>query len=119
MNRSSLAIAFVAALALGPLAAAAPAQVSEGKPIILKQPKAKTLKFKGNVIAATPVQIVVRDRNHERIVRTFSLTPELQLKMREIINRGGYQAGDPVEIHFKQGTEVAHKIKGKPSGTRR
>ncbi len=118
MNRSSLAIAFVAALALGPLAAAAPAQVSEGKPIVIKQPKAKTLKFKGIMIAATPVQITVRDINHERIVRTFSLTTDMQKKMRDIIDRGGWQNGDAVEIHFKEGTEVAHKIKGKPSGVK-
>lgn len=119
MNRSKLAIAFLAALALGPLAAAVPAQVTEGKPIVLKRPKAKTLKFKGTVIAATPVQITVRDANHERIVRTFSLTPEMQQKMQDIINRGGWQNGDRVEVHFKEDGEVAHKIKGKPSGVKK
>lgn len=119
MNRYSLALAFVAALALGPLAAPSRAQVTEGKPIVLKQPKAKTLKFKGTVIAATPVQITVRDRDNERIVRTFTLTPEMQQKMQDVINRGGWQNGDKVEIHYKQGGEVAHKIKGKPSGVKK
>lgn len=84
-------------------------------PIVVKQPKLKRLKYKGTVIIATRVQITVRDPQNERMVRTFRLSDEMQEKMQQIIDKGGYQHGDKVEIHHVEGTDVATKIKGKPS----
>jgi len=113
--KSSRFIPFVllaAALSL----AAVPAQAqSAGKPIVVKQPKPKTQKFKGAVIHANRLSITVRSLENERVVRTFRLTDELQEKMQQIIDRGGYQYGDKVEIHHGEGSDVALKIKGKPS----
>jgi len=104
-----------AALLYSGAAPAAQAQVQTAAPIKLKQPKQKTLKYKGTVIVATRVQITVRDPQNERMVRTFRLSDEMQGKMQEIIDKGGYQHGDKVEIHHVEGTDVAVKIKGKPS----
>jgi hypothetical protein len=84
-------------------------------PIVVKQPKPKKLKYKGFVIHANRLQITVRSVENERMVRTFRLSPELQEKMQQIIDQGGYQHGDKVEIHHVDGTDLALKIKGKPS----
>lgn len=112
--RVVLLMAFCAALA-APFAAA---QVRTEEPIRLKTPKPKIEKFKGQVIAATAVQITVRSRENERIVRTFTFTPGVKEQMEKIIDRGGYQHGDQVEIHHAPGSDVAQKIKGKPSKPR-
>lgn len=112
---SKFALAGCAAAWLVCAAPAAHAQVQTAAPIKLKQPKLKTLKYKGTVIIATRVQITVRDPANERMVRTFRLSEEMQGKMQEIIDKGGYQHGDKVEIHHVEGTDVATKIKGKPS----
>lgn len=113
MNRSSLfaLVALAAAFTL----AAAPAR-AQSSPIVVKQPKVKTQKFKGQVVHANRLQITVRSAANERVIRTFQLSSELQEKMRENIDRGrGYQNSDKVEIHHAEGSDVALKIKGKPS----
>ena len=113
INSSIRAVVLGAALAL----AAAPvcAQVETGKPIKLKAPKKKIEKFKAEVLSMTNVQIIVRSTENERVIRTFTYTPEVRDKMQQIIDKGGYQHGDKVEIHHEAGTDVALKIKGKPS----
>ncbi|MGH9815807.1 MAG: hypothetical protein ACRD5F_14730 [Candidatus Acidiferrales bacterium] len=113
MNRSSLfaLVALAAAFTL----AAVPARAQSG-PIVVKQPKVRTQKFKGQVIHANRLQITVRSAENDRVIRTFELSSELQEKMRENIDRGhGYQNGDKVEVHYAEGSDVAVKIKGKPS----
>jgi hypothetical protein len=113
VNSSIRAILLGAALALA--ATSVSAQVETGKPVHLKAPKKKIAKFKGEVLSMTNVQIIVRSLENERVIRTFTYTPEVRDKMQQIIDKGGYQHGDKVEIHHEAGTEVALKIKGKPS----
>jgi hypothetical protein len=114
MTRSSIRAALLG-MALALLATGVSAQVETGKPIRLKAPKVKIEKFKGEVLSMTSVQIIVRSRFNERVIRTFSFTPEVREKMQQIIDQGGYQHGDRVEIHHAPGSDVAIKIKGKPS----
>ncbi|HEV8384805.1 MAG TPA: hypothetical protein VGQ11_08025 [Candidatus Acidoferrales bacterium] len=102
-----------AALALAVTSASA--QVQTEKPIRLKAPKKKIEKFKGEVLSMTNVQIIVRSVENERAIRTFTYTPDVREKMQQIIDRGGYQHGDKVEIQHEPGSDVAIKIKGKPS----
>ncbi len=97
------------------LATTVSAQVETGKPIQLKAPKKKIEKFKAEVLSMTNVQIIVRSQANERVIRTFTYTPEVREQMQKIIDQGGYQHGDRVEIHHEPGSEVAVKIKGKPS----
>jgi len=112
--RARLLMVLAAALAGG-----AAAQAQSAKPITIKQPKAKKIeKFKGEVLAATNIQIIVRSQTDANIVKTFSYTPELRERMIKIIDEGGYQAGDKVEIHHAPNSKVAVKIKGKPSKPR-
>lgn len=114
MSRSSK-IALLALAAIACLAAAPAMQAQSGSPIIVRQPKPRKAKYKGQVIHANRVQITVRSAANERMVRTFRLSDEMQQKMQEIIDKGGYQYGDRVEVQHIEGTDIAVKIKGKPS----
>lgn len=115
MIRFRHCVLLLAGLALGPGPAAVCAQVETAKPIKLKAPKRKIEKFKGEVLSATSLQLVVRSRENAAVVKTFQYSPEVKEQMQKIIDRGGYQHGDKVEVHHEAGSDVALKIKGKPS----
>ncbi len=110
-------LVIVAALAAAIALAAAPAFAQEetGKPIRLKAPKVKLAKFKGQVLHANRVQITVRSAENELLVRTFTYSAEVSAQMEKVLDRGGYQHGDKVEIQHAPGADVAVKLKGKPS----
>jgi Spy/CpxP family protein refolding chaperone len=114
MKRFSL-IAVALAFAFTAASPAVRAQVETAPPIKLKSPKPKRLKFKGEVLTANTQQLVVRSRENSAIVRTFSYTLESREKMQKIIDRGGYQHGDKIEVEYEAGSDVAIKFKGKPS----
>jgi hypothetical protein len=50
-----------------------------------------------------------------RDLHTFSYSPRIRDKMENILNAGGYQYGDKVVVWYRRDTDVALKIKGKPS----
>lgn len=108
-------------LAAASLAAALPtgAQLATDKPIVVKSPKSgskpKLVKFKGEVLRCDYVSITVRSRENERLLRTFTYSPGLRGKMHKILDKGGYQYGDKVEIESEPGSDVALRVKGKPS----
>jgi hypothetical protein len=102
------------ALAAAPVFAA-PAQVTTTAPIVIKQPKPKLEKFKGQVLSATIASIMVQSSDNEKMVRTFQYSPKVREKMLAIIDRGGYQHGDKVTVLTQPGSDVAVDIKGKPS----
>jgi len=91
------------------------AQVDTGAPISVKAPKVKLARFKGEVLSSSTLQIIVRSQENSALVRTFTYTPEVREKMQKVIDAGGYQHGDRVEIEHEPGKDVAIKIKGKPS----
>ena len=103
------------ALALLTFAPTAQAQVTEGKPIKLKQPKIKKDKFKGTVVSATLQGITVRHEKDMRVIRTFQLSEKAGAQMLKAFDKGGFQVGDKVTIVHPIGAEVALEIKGKPS----
>jgi len=94
---------------------AAPAQVTTTAPIVIKQPKPKLEKFKGQVLSATITSLIVQSSDNEKMVRTFLYSPKVRDKMLAIIDRGGYQHGDKVTVVTEPGSNVAVDIKGKPS----
>jgi len=87
-------------------------------PTITRSQNQKPLKFDGQVIAATIATITVRSRENAMLTQTFSYTPAVRDQMIRILNKGGYQFGDKVVIHYKPGTTTAIKLKGKPSKPR-
>ncbi len=112
--RPHLHAVFLAAVTL---AAGAPllGQIDTSKPIQVKTVKAKMQKFHGTVMNATSAAITVRSSENELAIRTFTYSPKTQAQMQSIIDKGGYQYGDRVEIQYAEGTDVAVRIKGKPS----
>jgi hypothetical protein len=80
--------------------------------------KEKPLKFDGQVIASNSAIITVRSRENAMLTQTFSYSPEVRDQMIKILNKGGYQYGDKVVIHYKPGTTIAIKLQGKPSKPR-
>ena len=103
------------ALLLAFTALSAHAQVTTGKPVVLKQPKHKLAVFKGEVLTASNFSLTVRNPENNLQVRTFTFTPEVRDKMQRIVDAGGYQHGDRIEIQYEPGTDVVVKFKWKPS----
>jgi hypothetical protein len=93
--------------------------VETARPIRVKVPKPKVMKFRGEVLAATSVQMIVRSAENEKVVRTFTYTLKVKEKIDKLVDENRlYQPGDKVEIHHEAGSDVATKIRGKPSTPR-
>jgi hypothetical protein len=115
MIRYRIRAALLAAAALAGAAIPLDAQLDTSKPIPIKAAKSKKVRFQGEVMNANSVQITVRSRENERVIQTFTYAPKVQEQMQKILDRGGYQYGDRVEIQHEAGSEVALRIRGKPS----
>jgi hypothetical protein len=113
-------LVIVASLCFAPSQSAA--QSAQSSPQNIPAPGAakstKPLKFDGQVIAATSATITVRSRENAMLTQTFSYSPAVRTQMVKILNKGGYQFGDKVDIHYTPGTTVAIKLQGKPSKPR-
>jgi hypothetical protein len=104
------ALLLVAAFALcaagaGPLPAAKTKQTQEAKPI----------KARFEVLHMMRTAIQVRSLVNEKEIHTFTYSDPIRDQMQNLFDQGGYQYGDKIEIQYQSGTEVALKIKGKPS----
>ena len=89
-------------------------------PIVVNAIKPKPLpagilKFEGYVMNANTAQITVRAKGNDLAIQTFALSKDASEKMQQTIDKGGYQYGDKVAVWYRQGTDVALKIRGKPS----
>ncbi len=122
MKSSKIAIAALAVAATVAAAiAGARAQVTTAPAIRVKLKQPKTLKwFKGEVMHVDQLSIIVRDRRDPRFIRTFTYSPKVKEEMDKILERGGFQYGDKVQIQYQPGQsassqDVALDIKGRPS----
>jgi len=110
------------------LAVAAGLTFSSGRAVAQAQPLStdlpvkprgvKPLKFDGQVIASNVATITVRSKENAMLTQTFSYSPAVRDQMIKILNKGGYQFGDKVVIHYTPGTTTAIKLHGKPSKPR-
>lgn len=115
MKKFSL-LAFACSAGILALAASpARAQMDQTSPIVVKQTTPKPVWLKATVIHADSNSIVVSEQGNERMIHTFTYTPEVHDKMQAIIDQGGYQFGDKVKIRYMPGQTVALRIHGKPS----
>ena len=71
--------------------------------------------LKAEVIFASANSIVVREQANGMAIHSFSFAPELKDKMQAVLDKGGYQYGDKVNILYQTGQTVAVRIHGKPS----
>ena len=125
-NYKIFAASCVLAAGLAISGGTAQAQVAEtivAAPIITKvirtiTPKgapAGTSWLKAEVIVANAYSIVVREQANGLVIHSFSFAPELKDKMQAVLDKGGYQYGDKVNILYQSGGTVALRIHGKPS----
>ena len=59
--------------------------------------------------------IQVRNPDNMREIHTFIYSDRIRPRMQAMFNHSAYQYGDRVVIHYMPHSEVAVKIKGKPS----
>lgn len=110
-----LLAAFLLTAGLAVAGGTAYAQVSDAPLIRVKVKTPKSQHFKGEVLHADAISMVVRDRKDPRFIRTFTYAPKVKEQMDKVLARGGYQYGDKVEIRYQAGDDVALAIKGRPS----
>ena len=109
---------FLAAGVLSGVALSASAQVTTA-PVIKLEPvhteQAKPAKTAFEVLHMMTTGIQVRSLANAMEIHTFTYSDKIHDAMLNLLNQGGYQYGDKVEIEYQPGIEVALKIKGKPS----
>src|ERR1035437_6535625 len=113
-----IALLLLAAGAAWAAAVPARAQVTAA-PTIKAKPlhtaEAKPTKTRFEVIHMMQTAIQVRSLVNEREIHTFVYSDPIRGQMQKLFDQGGYQYGDKIEIRYQPSTEVALKIKGKPS----
>jgi hypothetical protein len=84
------------------------------KPAQTKPPKLRKADFE--VMNMTRTGIQVRSVTNTYDVHTFSYAEPIRVRMKNMFDQdAGYRYGDKVKIVYQPGSEVALKIKGKPS----
>ncbi len=71
--------------------------------------------MKAELLHADNNSMVVSEQGNERVIHTFTYSPEVKARMQKIMDSGGYQYGDKIKIRYTPGQTVALKIHGKPS----
>jgi hypothetical protein len=104
------------AAALSTSAQVTTAPVIKLKPVHTQQAKqTKPEKTQFEVLYMMRTGIQVRSLINGLEIHTFTYSDQIRDAMLKLLDQGGYQYGDKVEIQYQPGTEVALKIKGKPS----
>jgi hypothetical protein len=115
-KRFSFLLVAVGALCVA--AVSARAQVTTGPTIKLKPvhtQQAKPTKTRFEVLHMMTTAIQVRSLVNGMEIHTFTYSDQIRDAMQKLLDQGGYQYGDKVVIQYQAGTEIALKIKGKPS----
>jgi hypothetical protein len=83
------------------------------KPVHTQEVKPAKTRFEVLHMMTTGIQ--VRSVTNGLEIHTFTYSDQIRDAMLKLLEQGGYQYGDKIEIQYQLGTEVALKIKGKPS----
>jgi hypothetical protein len=116
-RNNQFAIVLVAAFAFFLAASSAPAQTVSA-PMIVKSkpaPAEKPVKGRFEVLHMMINAIQVRNPDNMREIHTFVYSDQIRPRMQAMFNNSAYQYGDRVVIRYMPRSEVAVKIKGKPS----
>ena len=84
-------------------------------PIVVKQKAAKPVWLKAEVIHADQLSLLVREEDNGLNIHTFSYSDKAREKIQAILEAGGYQYGDKIQIRYMPGKTEALDIKGSPS----
>jgi hypothetical protein len=110
------ALSLAAALILCAAALASSAPVASAQPFPPPVPQTQPIiKTQFEVLHMLYQSLQVRSLVDMRELHTFTYSPAIRDKMQNVFNAGGYQYGDKVVVWYQRGTNVALKIKGKPS----
>ena len=117
-NKRGFSLLLVAACAAWVAAVPARAKVTTAQAIKLKsvrtqEPKPAKTRFEVLHMMSTGIQ--VRSLVNGLEIHTFIYSDQIREAMQKLLDHGGYQYGDQVEIEYQPGSDVALKIKGKPS----
>jgi hypothetical protein len=109
MSRSSLVarLFLCAGVLLLALISAVPSP-AKGQP-------AKPAKFFGEVMNVNTKAMQVRGQQNKALIHIFSYSPSASAQIAKVLAKGGYHYGDKVVIDYMPGSDVALRIKGKPS----
>jgi hypothetical protein len=115
--------AALAALAAGIAFTSAPAKaqsdqaspLNTNSPIVVKQKAAKPLWLKAEVIHADQLSLLVREEDHGLNIHTFTYSDKAREKIQAVLEAGGYQYGDKIQIRYMPGKTEALDIRGEPS----
>jgi hypothetical protein len=83
--------------------------------ITVKTASSKPVKTRFEVLHMFTNSIQVRSLANGLEIHTFVYSDQIRDNMQKLFDQGGYQYGDKVEIWYQPGTDVALRIKGKPS----
>ena len=117
-RNKKFSILLVAASAVCAAAVPARAQVTTAPVIKTKSvhtQETKPTKTRFHVLHMMSTAIQVQSLVNEREIHTFTYSDQIRDQMLKLLDKGGYQFGDKVVIQYQPGTDVALKIKGKPS----
>src|SRR5258708_13905013 len=118
INNKRFSLLPVAAITLCVAAITARAQVTtapvvKAKPVHTEQVKPAKTRFEVLHMMTTAIQ--VRSLVNGLEIHTFIYSDQIRDAMQKLLDQGGYQYGDKVEIQYQPGSDVALKIKGRPS----
>jgi hypothetical protein len=113
----------LAVLAAGIALSSAPAKaqgdpvtpLNTNSPIIVKQKTAKPVWLKAEVIHADQLSLLVREEDNGLNIHTFTYSDKAREKMQTVLEAGGYQYGDKIQIRYMPGKTEALDIRGGPS----
>ena len=89
------------------------APVIKTKPVHTQEAKPSKTRFEVLHMMTTGIQ--VRSLVNGLEIHTFTYSDQIRDEMLKMLDQGGYQYGDKIEIQYQPGSDVALKIKGKPS----
>lgn len=97
-----------------PLRAQETVPIAIAKSVLSKSGKPPKANFE--VLSMLPTGIQVRSLANGYEIHTFSYSDAIRTRMLNMLQKNaGYQYGDKVEIVYEPNSQVALKIKGKPS----
>ena len=115
--------AALALLAAGIAFTSAPAKAQDepvsplntNSPIVVKQKAAKPVWLKAEVIHADQLSLLVREEDNGLNIHTFTYSDKAREKIQAVLEAGGYQYGDKIQVRYMPGKTEALDIKGGPS----
>ena len=115
-NNKTPALRLAAAIVLCGAALAGSAPEARAQSATSTAPQTqKVIRTRFVVQVMTYQSIIVHSPDDFRTMHTFAFSPGIRDQMQKLFTAGGYQYGDTVSVWYRPGTEVALKIKGKPS----